>query len=393
MLGDEFLSQSELDSLLNGLDNIEQEAAFDPALKDMMGEIGNIAMGSGATTLSTLLRRKVNITSPETSIVKFSEIKKKFQGNQLVITIEYKKGLEGLNSFVLAGQIANIIANLMMGGDGNVTGEEEIDEISMSAVGEAMNQMMGSASTAMSDFLKTPVDISPPEVKMIDFSDQDTKFPPIESDDDAKIIAIKFTMDIEGLSKTTFWQFIPAAFANTVQGILQPAQAEKPQQQAQPAQPAPQQQVAPQQPVQQQVAPQQPVQQQMVQMPVQQMGAVNQNVIQQGSEVSVNPVNFGPISGQQVQTNESVDLSKLQLLMDVPLQISVELGNAKMSLREVLQLHQGSMLQLDKLAGEPLDIMANGKLIARGEVVVIEESFGIRITEIVSIDERLRTLK
>ena len=403
MLGDEFLSQEELDSLLNGLN---EEPSVDNSLLDMMGEVGNISMGAGATTMSTLLRRKVNITSPETSLVKFKDIKEKFNGNQLVITIQYKKGLEGLNSFVLPENVALIIANLMMGGDGNVDETQSLDEISMSAVGEAMNQMMGSSSTAISEFIKTPVDISPPEVGIIDFSNKDTQFPPIESDAEADIISVKFNMDIEGLASTTFWQFIPAKFAKHIEELMKKVMAgEDPQQTEQQMQqpmqqPVQQMQQPMQQPVQQMQQPmQQPVQQiqQPMQQPVQQMQQpmqqISQNVIQQGSGVNVNPVNFGAISGNQTIPNENVDMSKLQLLLDVPLEVTVELGNTSMSLREVLQLHQGSMLQLDKLAGEPLDIYANGKLIARGEVVVIEESFGVRITEIVSLDERLRSLK
>ncbi len=122
-------------------------------------------------------------------------------------------------------------------------------------------------------------------------------------------------------------------------------------------------------------------------------GFSSPNLIDQGSEVSVKPVNFGQIEGDSLSTSQNVDMSKLQLLFDVPLNITVELGRVNLNLREVLELHQGSLIQLDKLAGEPLDIYANGKLIARGEVVVIEENFGVRITEIVSLKERLRSLK
>jgi len=396
MLGDEFISQDELDAILNGLENNNNSGISDD-LKDMMGEIGNIAMGSGATTLSMLLRRKVNITSPDTKVLKFKELKTNFNGAQLVVIINYKKGLEGVNSFVLPANIALVIANLMMGGEGVIDENEALDEISMSAVAEAMNQMMGSASTAMSDFLKTSVDISPPDVKLLDFSDPGTKFPPLESDEEAPIISIKFTMEIEGMESTTFWQFIPLKFAEYMQNLMFNVMGGEPKKEKKKAE-IPHQQVQ-QQPVnqniQQNYQQQPPQQQQFVQqqIPVQQDNYNNPYVIQQGSGVTVNPVNFGPISGTINVPKENVDLSKLQLLMDVPLKLTVELGNVNMSLREVLQLHQGSMIQLDKLAGEPLDVYANGRLIARGEVVVIEENFGIRITEIVSLEERLRSLK
>lgn len=402
MLSDDFLSQEELDSLLNGLndesngdnnkENNNANSNMDRII-DMMSEVGNIAMGSGATTLSTLLRKKVKIESPQASIVKFKDIETNFEGQQLVITIDYKKGLEGINSFVLPGNMANIISNLMMGGDGEVEDGSELDEISKSAVGEAMNQMMGSASTAMSDFLRTSVDISPPNINVLDFSEEGTSFPPMETKENEDIISIKFDMEIDDLAKTTFWQFIPLSFAKTVEDLMKKAMSEdddKPQQQS------PQQQQAQQQ---QQQAPQQqqqsPQQQQQAPQQFNNDYAQNSNIINQGSEVNVNPVNFGEISdsNQPQQNTQNIDMNKLQLLLDVPLEIKVELGRVQMSLKEVLDLHNGSMLQLDKLAGEPLDIYANGKLIARGEVVVIEESFGVRITEIVSLKERLRTLK
>ncbi|MDO7975423.1 flagellar motor switch phosphatase FliY [Oceanotoga teriensis] len=412
MLGDDFLSQEELDSLLQGLneeengDNKDSNVDIDSTV-DMMGEIGNIAMGSGSTTLSTLLRKKVNIGSPESDIVKFKDIKTNFQDQQLVIIINYKKGLEGLNTFVLPAKMALIISNLMMGGDGNVEENAELDEISKSAVGEAMNQMMGSASTAMSEFLKTSVDITPPEIKILDFSSPDTVFPPLNTSEDEDIISIRFNMEIEGLTKTIFWQFIPLKFAKVVQDLMKKVMEEenkdsevKPQNNINQNEPTHTPEIPNTRQQTQQVS-QQPVQQQAPQ-PTQQYQYIpddtnysNPNIIQQGSEVTVNPVNFGEIDGNppSMRSGEKVDLSKLQLLLDVPLEIKVELGRVNMSLREVLDLHQGSMIQLDKLAGEPLDIYANGKLIARGEVVVIEESFGIRITEIVSLKERLRTIK
>lgn len=397
MLGDEFLTQDELNSLLNGLNSDEVKQPDNNPLLDMMGEIGNIAMGAGSTTMSTLLRKKVNITSPDASIIKFKDIKTKFSGQQLVITINYKKGLEGLNTFVMPARIAQIIADLMMGGNGDLPAEVQLDELGMSAAGEAMNQMMGSAATAMAEFIKTPVDITPPTVSIHDFDNGDTKFPPIESNDEAEIICIKFSMEIKEIATTTVWQFIPMHFAKHIESLMKgpetPAVQPPPAKTQQIPVQQPVQQIPVQQP-QQQYQPQPqyynvPVQQPMYQVP---QGFSNPNIMQ-GSEVKVNPVNFGPLTGQPSPATESIDLSKLQLLMDVPLELTVELGRVKMSLREILQLYEGSMVQLDKLAGEPLDVYINGRLIARGEVVVIEESFGIRIIEIVSLEERIRTIK
>jgi flagellar motor switch protein FliN/FliY len=245
----------------------------------------------------------------------------------------------------------------------------------------------------MSDFLRTSVDISPPNINVLDFSDEETKFPPMKTSEDEDIISIKFDMEVNDLSKTTFWQFIPLSFAKTVENLMKKAMSDDEEKPAKQNKTGQQNQKQTQQ---QNKSNQQPQSQQQQQAP--QFAddySQNSNIINQGSEVNVNPVNFGEISdnSQPQQNIQNIDMNKLQLLLDVPLEIKVELGRVQMSLKEVLDLHNGSMLQLDKLAGEPLDIYANGKLIARGEVVVIEESFGVRITEIVSLKERLRSLK
>lgn len=398
MLGDDFLSQDELDSLLNGLSDDSSKksstASSEDNIVDFLGEVGNIAMGSGSTTLSTLLRKKVKITSPETSLVKYGDIKTKFENKQLLININYKKGLEGLNTFVLPSKMSIIISDLMMGGEGVVDENKELDDIALSAATEAMNQMMGSASTAMSEFLKTRVDIFPPETKIVDFSTEDSNFPPLVEDEEKELISIKFKMEIEGLESTTFWQFVPYEFAEKLfkltQDNMEKEEAAKEEEKKKEAQKS-----APQKPPQQpQQSQQQPQQQEYYDEFEDSLSDYSSpNLIDQGSEVTVNPVNFGNLEGNQPSKKEKVDMSKLQLLLDIPLNITVELGRVKMSLRDILELHEGSLIQLEKLAGEALDIYANGKLVARGEVVVIEENFGVRITEIVSLRERLRSLK
>jgi flagellar motor switch protein FliN len=84
---------------------------------------------------------------------------------------------------------------------------------------------------------------------------------------------------------------------------------------------------------------------------------------------------------------------RLDLLLDVPLEISVELGRARMSIQDLLGQGPGSVIELDKLAGEPLDIMVNDRLLARGEAVVVNDKFGVRITDIVSLSERIARLR
>jgi flagellar motor switch protein FliN/FliY len=418
-MSDEFLSQEELDALLQGLnqENNDSSSAIsqqstknvDPIILDLVGEVGNIAMGAGATTLSTLLKRKVDISSPESLTFLKSEIKNQFDGKYLIISINYKEGLSGTNFFLFPVNMSSIIADLMMGGTGeNVP--EAFDEISISAMAEAINQMMGAAATSLSEFLNAKVDITPPQVEVLDFSDPNVSFPPSLKEAPETIIGIKFKLKIQGLNDGEMWQFVPIDIANNIKDKVLAAQnvniennQQNPQQnmQQQPTQQQMSQQTMQQpmyqQPMQQPMY-QQPMQQPMYQQPMQQ--PIYQQPMQQPigyipkeQQVNVQPKAFGNISGQIVEPVENIDLEKLQLLFDVPLNVSVELGRRKYSLRDILNFHQGSMIQLDKLAGEPVDIYVNGRLIARGEVVVIDENFGVRITEIVSLEERLRALK
>ncbi|PNR94998.1 flagellar motor switch phosphatase FliY [Petrotoga olearia] len=369
---DRFLNQNELDSLLNGINNSDdpeqEESPKDSnidneldTLLDMIGEIANIAMGSGATTLSTLLRRKIEIQYPQTDIIKFKNIVTNFEGENVVVTVEYKKGLYGLNTLVLPLNLTNIIADLMLGKEVQNIEERELDDISLSAISEAMNQMMGTASTALSDFLKTNIDISPPNTKVMNFSDPNVEFPPIETDKEAYVISIKFTIKISGIAETTFWQFIPMKFAKKIKELMEKTFGKVNKNKESP-------------------------------INSNKQDKSNSKVIKE-KKIKVQPVEFGEFEKKEEPISQNIDLSRLELLLDVPLEIKVELGSTKLNLREILELHEGSMIQLNKLAGEPLDIFANGRLIARGEVVVIDENFGIRITEIVSLRERMKTLK
>ncbi|PNR92494.1 flagellar motor switch phosphatase FliY [Petrotoga sp. 9PWA.NaAc.5.4] len=378
---DNFLNQSELDALLKGMstntkntninENIENVDEDLDSLLDLMGEIANITMGSAATTLSTILKRKIDIEYPDVNIIKFKNIKTNFQGEYVVVTVEYKRGLYGMNTLVLPSNLTNIIANVMLGKDPFET-IEEINEISLSAVSEAMNQMMGTASTALSEFIKTNIDISPPVTQTLDFSNPTTEFPPIETDKEAYVISIKFKVKITGIAETFFWQFVPVKFAKKIKDFVDKVyQTSKNEEK--------------------EVSPE--ISNESYQAKRKQTSNSSNSKISKEDTVKVNPVEFEEFGRQEETISQKIDFSKLELLMDVPLEIKVELGSVKMTLREILELHEGSLIQLNKLAGEPLDIYANERLIARGEVVVIDENFGIRVTEIVSLRERMKTLR
>lgn len=372
-----FLSQEEIDALLRG-EPVAAEAApandLSDVEKDALGEIGNISMGSAATTLSILLSRRVSITTPKVRLSTINEIKQQYPLPYLVIEVGYTSGLVGSNLLAIKESDALIIADLMMGGDGsNPPGE--LNELYMSAVTEAMNQMMGSVATSMSTMFKKKIDIAPPSCNLLDFSGE-TSVGSISSPDEP-IVQVSFRMEVEDLIDSEIMQLVafPVAkemVANLI-GAVQPApQAAAPVPAAAPPQSAPTPAPAP---APMAAAPPQP---QPVMMPQPQpMVAMPAREPQQ--HVTAQPVQFAPLKPAMMPLGDT----NIGLILDVPMQVTVELGRTRKLIREILELGPGSIIELDKLAGEPVDILVNGKQIAKGEVVVIDENFGVRITEIV----------
>ncbi len=409
------ISQEEIDALLNGGSPGASEpepAAAEPSggaakpdqtlltdmEKDTLGEIGNISMGSAATTMSVLLGHKVSITTPRVSLYTLSMIKEDYPVPYLVVEVGCTVGISGANVLAIQAEDAKIIADLMMGGNGQ-NPEPELTEIHMSAVAEAMNQMMGAVATSLSSLFNKKVDISPPRVNMIDLG-SDGKITEM-MDPDETVVKISFNMEVEGLINSEIMQILPIPVAKEMVDSLMGSSQEAPPPPAPeppvvaapppaaapapaPAAPAPAMAapaMMPQQPVMQpQMMPQQP----MMMAPPPMYG---QSHIASG--VPAAQAQFMPLSTTPVQVNEA----NIGLILDVPLQVTVELGRAKKTIKEILELTSGSIVELDKLAGEPVDIFVNGKFLAKGEVVVIDENFGVRITDIVSPAERAASLK
>ncbi|WP_079709456.1 flagellar motor switch phosphatase FliY [Paraliobacillus ryukyuensis] len=389
MMNDGMLSQDEIDALLKGSDDDTSETTNDPAEgvgsylseieTDTLGEIGNISFGSSATTLSTLLNQKVEITTPTISTVKHSALEDEFPKPHVGVEVQYTDGFEGVNLFVLKSNDAAIIADLMLGGEGK-TNNEELNDIHLSAVQEAMNQMMGTSATSMSTIFNKRVDISPPSIMVFDVKeDKNSQYLP----DDDVLIKVSFQLKIGELIDSEIMQLLPVNFAKElVDGLLNPPSNETKQE------PAQQQAEKPTEPVQQQPSRQQ-----------QTSSAVN------NGQASSQPKHLGEMGSQNAEvqsaafsTFDNVDLPQnekrnLNMLMDIPLQVTVELGRTTHTVKDILELSSGSIIELDKLAGEPVDIHVNNKLIAQGEVVVIDENFGVRVTDIVSQSDRLKKLK
>jgi len=400
------LSQEEINALLNGgmedeVDDNTNKTDMKDILtdleKDALGEVANISMGSAATALYGLLNQKVEITTPRVEFSTVADLVDSYNRPCIVVDVQYVEGLKGSNQLILEVSDAAIITDLMMGGDGTAP-PEELSELHVSAVGEAMNQMMGSASTSMSDFFEgDKINISPPKAELLELSSDIFNLEGVSDDD--TVVKVVFDMHIGDLIDSQIIQVMTIEFAQKLASALMgsmdtsgedetPAQDQKqpPSQAQQPQQGMNQQgyqqqnQQQRQQQINQQQAPQQG-QQPMYQQPMYQQPMQQQNVEVQSVEFN----ELGMPQGQGLNND-------IRLIHDVPLELTVRLGKTRMSIKDILELGPGSVIELDRLAGEAVDLLVNGKLIAKGEVVVIDENFGFRVTDIVSSAERLSKL-
>ena len=420
------LSQDEINALLNGMsedsgntDETQSEAAEasspenagalggDDALlsdteKDAIGEIANISMGSAATTLYSLVNRKVNITTPIVSLSRWETMVGDYERPCVFIQIKYTAGLDGHNILILKEHDVKVITDLMMGGDGTNT-DGELSEIHLSAISEAMNQMMGASATSLATMLGKMVDISPPEATLVDLMtiDGGQDVAPFLG---GTFVKISFRMQIGDLVDSTIMQLYPCDFArflcsSFLSGGMNMESAAAPEPAA-PAPAAPEPAPAP--------MPQMPAQDMNMAMGNPMMGMPGQDMNMGGmyqqpyGNAGMMPPNYGmPQYGMPMQQPVAPQMNiqpaqfqsftggvpgapaNIDLIMDVALEVTVELGRARKSISEVLDFAPGTIIELDKVAGEPVEVLVNGKLVARGEVVVIEESFGVRITEII----------
>ncbi len=378
---DGVLSQEEISALLSddaGAAGGESNNLLTPDEIDAIGEISNISMGTAATTLFSLVNRKVEISTPVVTIANWDDIIEEYERPCVFIRIAYTTGLDGSNLLVLREQDVKIITDLMMGGDGTNT-EVELGELHLSAICEAMNQMMGSSATSLSSMLNKMIDISPPTADLVDLKDT-VDGTEIDEFLGGEFVKISFLMEIGDLVKSTIMQLYPPSFAKEMcVGVTETMEADSSTVAAassqQEPQPAPQPQM--QQPMPQMQQPMPQMQQPMPQMQQPMMGMP----MYAQQPVNAQPVQFQAFAGD---FNPITQQENIGLIMDVPLDVTVELGRTSKSIQDILEFAPGTIIELNKIAGEPIDVLVNGKYVAKGEVVVLEESFGVRITEIIN---------
>lgn len=376
-MSDDMLSQDEIDALLKGTSSLDEVSEtnkssqvddyFTEMEKDALGEIGNISFGSSATALSALLNQKVDITTPFVSLIHKEELTGEFPNPHVAVQVQYTEGFSGTNLLVIKHEDAAVISDLMLGGTGeNPT--EIMDEIKLSAVQEAMNQMMGSAATSMSTVFQKKIDISPPSLDILNIQKgEGTELIP----QDDVFVKVSFNLKVGTLIDSNIMQLLSMPFAKSlVEELLVPnaedtaASIEK----------------------------ERDLNKKQLESPAAEY--IQHEETQQAEPVHV-PVDVQPASFSEFEhvSSPQGDSRNLDMLLDIPLQVTVELGRTKRTVQEILALSSGAIIELDKLAGEPVDILINSKLIAKGEVVVIDENFGVRVTDIISQKDRINKLK
>lgn len=333
---------------------------------DAIGEISNIAMGTSATTMYALLGRRVTITTPSVGLYKAENALRSYTMPFLAISVEYTQGIFGKNLLIIKDYDAAVITDLLMGGEGHVEHDNIIlNEIHISAMSEVMNQMIGSSATAMANMMDSEINISPPEVNRATPEDDASKF----LDGAPLVIKISFDMEIEGLLKSKLMQVMSVDMAkDMIRQLMHPLEAKAEPPKRAPAAPPPRAAAAPS------PAP----------APRPQQAAAARPPVDNKRVQPVKPATYESFD-EPFQTigNETITQINYDLINDIPLQVTVELGKAKKNLSDVLNLGIGSIIVLDKQAGELVDVIVNGKRIAKGEVVVIDENYGVRITEII----------
>ena len=452
---------------------IGDEEALTDVEKDAIGEVANISMGSSATTLYSLVNRKVNITTPVVTLATWNTLLDAYEKPCVFIQIKYTQGLDGTNILVLKEHDVKVITDLMMGGDGTNT-DGELGELHLSAISEAMNQMMGSAATSLSTLLQTVIDISPPESSLFDLTEvKDGK--EIAPFLGGTFVKIAFRMQIDDLVDSTIMQLYPidfakklvetfintqmssldgtveeqsaqvkdsaseqnmqgsAAMAGATDHMTQPGMDSMGQQGSMNMNGMNQMGMNPMGNMGMNQMGNTPMgmngMNQMGGMDMSQMGMNQMGMNQMGNMNGMNPMGNTPMGmngmnqmgnmngmgmmnqmgnmngmgmmnqmgmpGQNVNvqpaqfqsfSNDQMGMTgqeNIGLIKDVPLEVTVELGRTTKSISEILDFSPGTIIELDRIAGEPIDVLVNGKFVAKGEVVVIEESFGVRITEII----------
>lgn len=389
------------------------EQAFSSMEIDAIGEIMNISLGSSATSVSELLEQPVNITTPRVKVMREKEFDFESYDPAVGVEINYVSGLSGKNIMILKESDVKVIVGCLLQTDYS-DHEFVMDEMSVGAICEVMNQMMGASSTALSQFLNRSINISPPNSFTIDNADL---FKKKYFDSDETIVAVYFNLLIGDLVNSEFISVMSVELAKEMISSFglsaEPEETPVPELAPTPVPPtvpapapAPAPTPAPIPPMPQQAyMPPQPAPQPPTYIPPQQAPAYyapqptgmpyNQPPMSRGVQptmgYNVSQANYQSFDEEDAQLTNGQN-SNLNMILSVPLQITVEIGRTSRKIKEILDFSPGSIVELSKQAGSQVDVFVNGQAIAKGDIVVVDDYYAVRITEVSSSSEIMKLL-
>ncbi|WP_313341568.1 flagellar motor switch phosphatase FliY [Sedimentibacter sp.] len=369
------------------------ENIFSDMERDVIGEVMNISLGSSATSLSTLLGKRVEITVPKVNVLNAKEFSYENLEPAIGVEINYVEGLNGVNLMIWKRTDAKTIIEILLG-QSMLDEEFEMDEINTSAICEVMNQMMGSAATALSDFLGKSINISTPIAYEID---DKTEFQNKYFSDEDVIVAVAFELFIEGSVESQFINVIPVALAREIVSsflkgteVTDDSESSNNEESSEAVS------------FNDASKDYDDIEDEEYDEDEEDVGEYSEKVQsvksipkkakhkkKQQASVSIRPMEYDEFEDEDDILSEE-QRSNLELIMSVPLEISVEIGKSKRQIKDILEFAQGTIVELDKQAGALVDIIVNGQLIAKGEVVVVNDNFGVRVVEIIKKEEIIK---
>lgn len=351
---------------------------------DAIGEILNISLGSSATSVSELLGQRVDITTPEVKLLKTSEFNIQTYEPAVGVEIQYVEGLSGKNILILKKSDVKIIVGLLLQTDFSDK-EFVLDEMNIGAICEVMNQMMGASATALSQFLNRTINISPPNSFAIEDSDQFKK-DYIGNEED--VVAVYFNLMIGSLINSQFINVMPIPLAKELVSRfgLNPSQDPNsgvlPEVSAAPV-PAPEDGAEAAA-----VPPAGPAEPRSASSPAPAAAAQGTAPSQ---KFSLSGAAFPSFDEPEPSLTRS-ESNNLNMILSVPLQVTVEIGRTSKKIKDILQFSAGTIVELDKQAGSQVDVYVNGQAVAKGNVVVVDDLYGVRITEVMNSDEIMKLI-
>lgn len=377
---DELLSQDEINALLAGGDfgggtKSGNSTPLSAEQQSILDDLANLFSASASSVYGMLAGKEVSSQINETGVAPQKNFAPKAGGSGFAFRVTCGGLHDAPITLVVTEKGALTLADLMMGGEGKEL-PEEAGELYLNAAQEGLSQVVGAAFTSMSGMLGGKR-LMPENISSSLEREEWLPFPARSPDEEAWTVSA--TLTIEGLGDFPLWIIIPLGVGQAIADEAREVVAGK-----QPKEAAKEQQMGDRgkesvQPHTQQGRPAQ--------------GAADAPVsfghVYDQSSVDVRPAEFVPLVQK---AGEGGAISKIDLIADIPVRVTVELGRTRKNISDILNMTPGSVIELDKMAGEPVDILVNGKLIAKGEVVVIDENFGVRITEIISSAGRVHSL-